>query len=50
MNKQMKANKKNVKKLYFEAIFDIVKNSVLILIRENDIRFEVDFKAKKKPV
>lgn len=44
--KQMQANKKNVEKLYFEAIFDIVKRSLLILIRENDVRFEVDFKAK----
>ena len=30
-----------------KLFFDIVKNSVLILIRENDVRFEVDFKAKK---
>lgn len=44
--KQMQANKKNVEKLYFEAIFDIVKRSLLILIRENDVRFIVDFRAK----
>lgn len=44
--KQMQANKKNVEKLYFEAIFDIVKRSLLILIRENDVKFIVDFSAK----
>ncbi len=44
--KQIQANKKNVEQLNFEEIFELVKRSLLILIKENDVKFMIDFRTQ----
>ncbi|MGB1040166.1 MAG: ATP-binding protein [Flavobacteriales bacterium] len=45
--KQMQAKKKHSELLNFEELFVNVKQSLLLLINENDVKFNIDFKAKK---
>lgn len=44
--KQMQANKKNVELLKLDTVFENVKRSLLIMIRESNVKFIVDFKVK----
>ena len=44
--KQMQANKKNAELLHFDVIFEQVKRSLLIMIRESNVKFNIDFKVK----
>lgn len=44
--KQMQANKKNVELLHFEVIYEQVKRSLLIMVNESNVKFNIDFKAK----
>jgi len=43
--KQMQANKKNVELLYFNNIMNETKRSLLMLIKNNDVKFNTHFKA-----
>lgn len=44
--KQMQANKKNVELLYFKDILDEVKSSLLIMISESKVKFNINFNKK----